>query len=43
MKTEFDDPVKDYWKLAKGSYILKLSLDEGIDKGIENKKLCLLN
>ena len=37
MKTKFDDRVKDYWKLANGNYIVKLSLDEGIDKEIEDK------
>ena len=37
MKTEFDERVKDYWKLANGNYIVKLSLDEGIDKEIEDK------
>ena len=37
MKTEFDERVKDYWKLANGNYIVKLSLDEGIDKETEDK------
>ena len=37
MKTEFDDRVKDYWKLANGNYIVKLSSEEGIDKEIEDK------
>ena len=37
MKTEFDDRVKDYCKLANDNYIVKLSLDEGIDKEIEDK------
>ena len=37
MKTEFDDRVKDYWKLANGNYIVKMSLDEGIDKEVEDK------
>ena len=37
MKTEFDERVKDYWKLANGNYTVKLALDEGIDKEIEEK------
>ena len=37
MKTEFDERVKDYWKLANGNYIVKLRLDEGVDKDVENK------
>ena len=34
MQTEFDDRARNYWKLSNGKYIVKLSLDEGIDKKI---------
>ena len=37
METEFDDRVKDYWKLPNGKYIVKLTLDEGIDTDVEEK------
>ena len=37
MKTEYDERVKDYWKLPNGDYIVQLSLDEGIDGEIDNK------
>ena len=37
MKTEFDERVKDYWRLANGNYIVKLSLDEGADSELEQK------
>ena len=41
METEFDDRVKDYWKLPNGNYIVKLALDEGVDNEIEDKTQCL--
>ena len=31
MKTQFEERVKDYWKLPNGNYIVKLALDEGVD------------
>ena len=37
MKTEYDERVKDYWKLPNGEYIVQLSLDEGIDGEIDNE------
>ena len=37
MKTEFDERVKDYWKLPSARYIVKLGLDEEISKEIEDK------
>ena len=37
METEFDNRVKDYWKLANGNYIVKLALDEGVDNEIEDR------
>ena len=37
MKTEFDERVKDYWKLPNGNYIVKMSLDEGVDLELEEK------
>jgi len=37
MKTEFDERVKDYWKLSNGNYIVKMSLDEGVDLEVEEK------
>ena len=37
METEYDDRVKDYWKLPNGNYIVKLALDEGVDDDVEDK------
>ena len=37
METEFDDRVKDYWRLPNGKYIVKLTLDEGVDTDVEEK------
>ena len=37
MRTEYDERVKDYWKLPNGNYIVQLSLDEGIDTPVDNK------
>ena len=37
MKTEYDERVKDYWRLPNGHYIVQLSLDEGVDGEIDNK------
>ena len=37
METEYDDRVKDYWKLPNGKYIVKLAMDEGIDNEIEDR------
>ena len=37
METEYDDRVKDFWKLPNGNYIVKLALDEGVDNDVEDK------
>ena len=37
MKTEYDERVKDYWKLPNGDYIVQLSIDEGVDTPVDNK------
>ena len=37
METEYDDRVKDFWKLPNGNYIVKLALDEGVDNDVEEK------
>ena len=37
MKTEYDERVKDYWKLPNGDYIVQLSLDEDVDTPVDNK------
>ena len=37
MKTEYDERVKDYWRLPNGHYIVQLSLDEGVDGEIDHK------
>ena len=37
MKTEFDERVKDYWKLRNGNYMVQLSLDEGFNSEVEEK------
>ena len=38
METEYDDSVIDYWKLPKGSYIVNLKKDDGIEGDNDIKK-----
>ena len=37
METEYDERVKDYWKLPNGNYFVKLVMDEGVDNDVEEK------
>ena len=37
VKMEYDERVKDYWKLPNGDYIVQLSIDEGVDNPADNK------
>ena len=37
MKTEFDENVVDYWKLPKGTYIVKMKKDDGLDDDCDHK------
>ena len=39
MKTEYDERVKDYWKITYGNYIVKLIDDVGFED--EVKKIAL--
>ena len=41
MKTEFDENVLDYWKLANGNYIVEMRKDDGLDDDCDNKILYL--
>ena len=41
MQTEYDERVKDYWKISKINYIVKMIDDKGLEDDIKKLILCL--
>ena len=37
MKTEFDENVRDYWRLPNGSFIIRMKKNDGLDDDCDIK------
>ena len=43
MMTEYDERVKDYWRISDGNYIVKMVDDAGLDHEVEKLNTMLLH